>query len=371
MFIHLHRNLDIVLIILFYSALVCSSFEKYSFGFEYEDAVVYTWYALDTDVASATHNYRTSVKETVDADVVRHYYPGHYVTYGLFLKIFVTEWFDNRPDYIHKFANALLLIAVLFLACITNQRLQALLLLTLISTQYVFAASLAENLSFFLAFIMLLFLVRGGYSLAVGAFVILILVKRDALIYLFPLCYFICKNGKRFHLVAVLSTLGLYWLFINPFHTEYIESAALEESSFSLSVFTRQFPYYMAFAISPLVTPLIFVDCRKNQVFLITFIAGVMMYSFHYRSFYILKGLESFTEFHSWRYLYNLIPLLMFVDLRVKRNVIIFVSIFLFTFNQYRYSLFISEEDNDYRSGEYINSEFYIKSELNRLFLEE
>jgi hypothetical protein len=370
MFIHLRNNVEIVLISFLFVGLVYSSFSRWSFGYEYEDTVVYSWYAIDSDIPASTQEFRTNVLESINNEVVRHHYPGHFVTYGLFLKMFIFDIYENRPDLIHKTANSFLLLTCLIILCCCNMKLQAILFLSAMSTQYVLGSSLAENLSVFFALTLLLAMKYSRYVLAIILLTCLVLVKRDSLIYVFPVFVLLLREKKLNMLILLSFILALYMLIINPFYTEIIESEGLGRPSFSQYNFLTQSPYYFAFALSPFITPFVFMDFTKDKLLLATLILGLLMYSVHYRSYYILNGLEQFKEFHSWRYLYNLIPLILVMNVRIKRKYIIVLATFISIFNLYRLDLLLAEEDHMYRNGDYINSEFYIKSELNRAFLD-
>lgn len=368
MFTHLNKRLEFALISTFLFGLIYISVSNYSFGYEYEDTVVYTWYALDPDITAATNKFRTSVNEKIDGELLRHNYPGHFVTYGLFLKLFVIDAFQNRPDLIHKCANLFLLLAGILALCYYGRKSQVILWLACISTQYVFGASLAENFSVVLAIFLLISLKNNNFIVSIIFLSFLILVKRDCLIYVLPVLFFLIKENRLGLLAITGIVLALYCWVVNPLYTEYIESAGLNYSSFSFRSFVQQAPYYFAFALSPLVTPLIFMDLSKDKIFAITFALGLLMYSAHYRSFYILNGLETFSEFHSWRYLYNLIPLILVMDIRFEWKKVMLASIVIFLFNGFRLNRVISEEDYMYRKGEYISEDFFIKSELNKMF---
>jgi hypothetical protein len=249
-------------------------------------------------------------------------------------------------------------------------KLQAILFLSAMSTQYVFGSSLAENLSVFFALTLLLAMKYSRYVLTIILLTCLVLVKRDSLIYVFPVFVLLLREKKLNMLILLSFILALYILIINPFYTEIIESEGLGRPSFSQYNFLTQSPYYFAFALSPFITPFVFMDFTKDKLLLATLILGLLMYSVHYRSYYILNGLEQFKEFHSWRYLYNLIPLILVMNVRIKRKYIIVLATFISIFNLYRLDLLLAEEDHMYRNGDYINSEFYIKSELNKAFLD-
>ena len=368
MFTHLNERIEFALISIFLIGLIHTSVTNYSFGYEYEDTVVYTWYALDPDMKAATNEFRTSVTEKINGELLRHDYPGHFVTYGLFLKLFVFDAFQNRPDLIHKSANITLLFAGIIALCYYGRQSQAVLWLSCMSTQYVVGASLAENLSVTLAIILLTTLKNRNFIISILFLSFLILVKRDCLIYVIPVLFFLIKEKRLGLLIITGVMLTLYYCIVNPLYTEYIESAGLNYSSFSFRSFVQQAPYYLAFALSPLVTPVIFMDFNKDKIFALTFALGLLMYSAHYRSYYVLNGLEQFSEFHSWRYLYNLLPLILFMNIRFSWKKVMLISTVIFLFNGFRLNLVISEEDYMYRRGEYITDEFYIKSELNKLF---
>lgn len=362
------RSLSIAAALVMFFLIITFALSKYSFGYEYEDTVVYTWYALDSDILESSKNFRTNIFENVNGNIERHPYSGHYITYGLYLKLFVSSVCEKRPDLIHKSANLLLITVLLVLLFYEGLEIQALLFLSLISTQYVIGSSLSENLSVFFGMLLLLSLRNSNFFASILFFVIVILIKRDSIIYIIPLIHALYLHRKLLFGLLTFAILVLYFVSVNPLHTEFIESRGLMASTFSFEIFREQFPYYLAFALSPLVTPVVFMRFSKNKVLFFTFVIGVLMYSAHYRSYFILNGLERFSEFHSWRYLYNLLPLVVVMELRFTKIFVWFLCIPIFAINIWRHNLLLEEEDVMYRSGEYIDSEFFIKSELNLRF---
>jgi hypothetical protein len=368
--------------------IIGTNFENKFYGFEYEDAFINAHIATSKNYLEFVENFRTlGCNQTENGNCIQtSSYTGHYAPYSFYLfsinKISHLEAFK-----IHKLGNAILLICFIFILFFSLRHKIApslILILTFISclpTIYVLNSALIENISFFLGstLILIIYLIKiqNQYRLKFIAYfllILIVLVKRENLIYLGTLMFFVNTRDlykKSFY--SFIFLLIISQLIVNPFYTEGLEAAHLNLPTFSWKYFQYQFPVYIKsfFRIDGFllftVGLLAFRPSVKAMIFILGWLTFIILYGLHYRGqFSIEQG--AISHFESFRYMYNTLPFLLGYFLfskehksKILRSVLYITLITASILNIYNskkiFNGFIADEQLNYHSiNEKINS---------------
>ena len=302
------------------------------YGFEYEDSFISTHVSAQKNLKPFTKDFRTQGCESkVNGECISvSSYTGHYISYSTYL-FTVAKIFKIKNQYnIHKIGNALLfgLCFILIFVLYKDDFLSITLIFSLISclpVVYVLNSGLIENLSFSVAFILMVSLhqylkteCKWWLWITFFLLILLILIKRENLIYLSSL---ILINPKQ------LIKNKVFWIFtfclifsqyiINPFFTEELEASYLGKSTFSIDYLFFQLPTYLNsfIRLDGFLILIIFLIVSKKPskysfLLILIWFSFILLYSFHYRGQYAIE-LEKITHFESFRYMFNTLPLLI------------------------------------------------------------
>ena len=329
--------------ILFLILIACIPFllstKRVFYGFEYEDAFINTYVAVQNEPLNYSEKYRTQGCDQLiyGQCVKKSNYTGHYLTYSLYLS-FWNKLLKPLRFNLHKISNFWLYltsIIVSFLIVKDEEKawLKLSVFFTIVSFSlpaiYVFNSSLIENLSFAIGIIFMSILYRcfltSKTSLKIIGLLLLTLllvIKRENLVLLLLLPLFLDiqdLKSKWFWLSFI--PLILTQSFLNPFYTEALEAAYLCKPTFSVDYLIFQLPTYLTtfFSINGFigltVIGTLFLKLNKQSVFfLVVFITFLLIYATHYRSQFAVLS-EEISLFETYRYTTNLIPLLFGVVL--------------------------------------------------------
>ncbi|OBQ56922.1 hypothetical protein JJL45_02620 [Tamlana sp. s12] len=346
------------------------------FGFEYEDAFINSFIANQSNFLDYYNYFRTLGCDFYSNGNCLKYssFSGHYGSYSLFLKIF-NFLFNPKYYQLHIIANgSILFISLIYFQNIyTNKKNTWLILSSLFASLpfiYVFNSSLIETLSFSIGLLFFTTLYDNHKTplnykviILITLTLILSLLKRENLIYYsFIPIYLNLINIKNFKIAFTFLLSIVLIVLLNPFYTEFIETAQLNKHTFSFDYLTKQLPVYLFsfFNIEGYITItcLLFLVKRHSKLSLYILLISILflfLYSFHYRSQFIVNG-EKMILFDTYRYMTNIIPLLIGVFIFSKTirtnkyfiNTFFIASVILFLYNQYVFNSFVNEECFNY-----------------------
>lgn len=311
-------------------------------GMEYEDAYSFSAYTRQLSYGIQSNDLRIEGVDigSLNNPVTTSTYGGHFITYPLFLYLF-TSIFGFSFSVISIVNTIIAFMSLLTLALLYNyQNKHAWLIATLsfciapainlFSTTFLSESfSSLISIGFILSFLSL----RQNSSIyhklfVLCSFFLAILSKRDnSILFIIPILagiYIFCTERKFIKAIKILVPFILIFIIIsifihNIFLAEIEETSDISQPTFSITIFLSQFPIYIKslfsfpyFSISvPLfIIALFYVFYKKHnryEIFclLILFLGYLTMYSAHYRGYYFIKEIESFTPFSTFRYINN------------------------------------------------------------------
>lgn len=330
-------------------------------GLEYEDAYSFSAYTRQLSYNIHSHDLRVECVDvgSLHDPILTSTYGGHFITYSLFLYLF-TSIFGFSFFTISIINSIISLMSLLTLTFNFNDARKNIWLIVALS--YCLAPAinlfsttfLSETFSSFISicFVLSFFSLNKKSTIyhkvfVLCSFFLAILTKRDnTILIIIPfLVSFIEFINKRYLIsVKIILPYILILIFIslfihNIFLAELEETNDISEQTFSLSIFTHQFPIYIkslfTFKFFTISIPLFFIALilgfitknSKKEIICLTclFIGYILMYSAHYRGYYFIKEIEEFTPFSTFRYLNNffyIVPITIGFALKNSCNLI-------------------------------------------------
>lgn len=341
-------------------------------GMEYEDAYSFSAYVRQLSYGINSNDLRIEGLDigSLNNPITTSTYGGHFITYPLFLYLF-TSIFGFSFSIISIVNTIIAFMSLLTLALFYNYPNKNAWLIATISFCIAPAINLfsttflSESFSSLISicFILSFFSLRKNSSIYLKFFVLCsfflaILSKRDnSILFIIPLLasiYLYCKERKFIKAIKVLVPFILIFIIISTFiHNillaEIEETNDISQPTFSITIFLSQFPIYIkslfSFPYFSISTPLFIIALvygyhKKHNRFeifslLVLFLGYLTMYSAHYRGYYFIKEIETFTPFSTFRYINNffyIIPIVLAIaignDKKILNPLCILISIF-------------------------------------------
>ena len=372
------------------------NFNKKFYGFEYEDSFINSHVASVEDIKEYTRRFRTlGCQEMLEGNCIsKYYHSGHYISYSLYLHS-VNKVFNVENFKVHKIANGFLFLLILFVLSFSISTkdfiLFCLFFASCLPIIYVMNSSLIENLSFTLGIIFILISRKintnkkiSSYTLLFLTLTLLCVVKRENLIYLLLLPLVLSLNQLKSIKFFVFALFFLIiQIYINPFHTEIIESESIQRSTFSIDYLQYQLPVYLSsfLRFDGFLPIAIFIFIlkkpnKKSLYILSVWFLFILIYSLHYRGQFSID-LKKINHFETFRYMFNTLPFLFGYFIYSKKisleegrfRKFIYISlglfsIFLININFFKFEEFLIDENINYHAiNDNINKHFNVRKD--------
>ncbi|PCI54485.1 MAG: hypothetical protein COB36_09975 [Alphaproteobacteria bacterium] len=311
------------------------------YGTEYEDAFVFQADSKNlSEHLSKTEAFRIQVANYNIEDGGNELlaYTGHFSSFSSVVGfvnslIGYSEYRTIQLNFIFSIILSFVLFSLVFR--ITNNTYSSLVPVILIATSpatNLFQTSgLTETYSALMIATFLFFLVslvRGKKishlmaGLSIASLILCLMIKRENMV-LLMFCPLIVARlnavSYRFWILVLAVFLALYFIFVSPFSTEYLEADSIETNTFSISYLLVQFPVYLKalltfkyFGVSLflLITSFLLLAYRRitpsieSMITLLLLLAFIGLYCLHYRSRYFVISMEM-SAFETFRYANN------------------------------------------------------------------
>ncbi len=325
------------------------------YGTEYEDAFVFQADSKSlAEHISEADPFRIQIAEynfEKKENQLRSY-TGHFTSFSALV------WVGNKAFGYSRFrtielnllfSGLLFLMLYLTVYLASNDRYGALISILILATSPVInlfqTSGLAETYSSLMIAIFMYFAIRFWKSeklchldtiFLIASLLLVLLIKRENMVLLsvLPFIGYRLVKHRGYWWISVLGVaLSLYFVFVKPFSTEFLEASSIQASTFSFSYLLVQLPTYVAAFFKPQLYGVAFWILSLLVIFLIrnrslpkpeslavlgVFLGYLAIYSLHYRSRYFVLSMEM-TDFETFRYANNfffLIPLFIGMNLK-------------------------------------------------------
>ena len=341
-------------------------------GLEYEDAYSFSAYTRQLSFGIFSDSLRVQCIDigSLSEPLSLGTYGGHYITYPILLYIF-TAIFGFSFTTISIINSGIALLSILTIAFYNYQNkygwIVAVLLFCCAPAINLFSTCfLSESFSSFLCICFVLYYLNSRDNTIIHyrlfiliSFFLCILTKRENIILLIiPGIYCIkaiYNNNYKLALKEIFPYLFIFLtttIFIHNFMIAEIEETSdISQSTFSLGIFSYQFPIYIKSLLSisyfSICLPIFILSLILDVVYrnwnikltclLCLFCCSLIMYSAHYRGYYFIENIETFNEFATFRYINNffyILPLFIALsfDVSYKYARIILVGLMILCF---------------------------------------
>lgn len=343
--------LGFALILAAISATRIDGVMKPFYGLEYEDA--YVWQAVTKDISYHDSKASPFRIQLADLDLESgyestHSFNGHFTSFSSWVLLFNRLFGYSAENVIlvnTVFSVLIYLLLFTIVFTVSNN-----LLLSMFATLLAVAtpainvfhsAGMSETYSSLIILSSIFLYIkythlssknRYSASILILLFISIItgiLIKRENLLLLLlvaPASPRIYKNRHAAWLISLAVFMAFIFIYVRPFHTEYLESEFIGASTFSFDYLLIQLPVYLKtiysikyFGLTTWIVTLltIFQLIRRKgalsttaSALCILFIGYLLLYSLHYRGQYFIES-RSITSFETFRYLNNFYIILL------------------------------------------------------------
>lgn len=311
------------------------------YGTEYEDAYVFQADSKNlSEHLTKTEAFRIQVANYNIEDRGNELlaYTGHFSSFSSVVGfvnslIGYSEYRTIQLNFIFSIILSFVLFSLVFR--ITNNTYSALVPVILIATSpatNLFQTSgLTETYSSLMIATFLFFLVSlvrkkqvshlmAGLSIA--SLILCLMIKRENMVLLMLAPLIVARLNVvsyRFWILVLTVCLALYFIFVRPFSTEYLEAESIETNTFSISYLLVQLPVYLkallnfkyfGLSLFLLISTFSLLAYRRitpsieSIITLFLLLAFIGLYCLHYRSRYFVASMEM-SVFETFRYANN------------------------------------------------------------------